>query len=101
MLKRLIDALLFDNRKLEALLARKEEREHEAFRQRCVEASRGPGEISSCTGLDDSLDACRPVVNIDGTPMVGDIDINGNPFGVTNDDSFCSGNFGGGFNNDF
>jgi len=33
--------------------------------------------------------------------MVGDIDINGNPFGVTNDDSFCSGNFGGGFNNDF
>ncbi len=25
-----------------------------------------------------------PGVNIDGTPMIGDIDINGNPFGVTN-----------------
>jgi hypothetical protein len=28
-------------------------------------------------------DTSSPVVNIDGTPMVGGIDIHGNPFGVT------------------
>ncbi len=28
----------------------------------------------------------RPAVNIDGTPMSGDFDINGNPFGVTEAD---------------
>ena len=28
-----------------------------------------------------------PICNIDGTPMVGEMDINGNPYGVTN--SFC------------
>lgn len=33
-------------------------------------------------GLFDS----GPSVNIDGTPMVGAIDINGNPFGVTESD---------------
>jgi hypothetical protein len=28
-------------------------------------------------------DTSSPIVNIDGTPMVGGIDIHGNPFGVT------------------
>jgi hypothetical protein len=34
-----------------------------------------------------TIETIHPMVNIDGTPMVGDsdIDINGNPFGVTND----------------
>ena len=27
----------------------------------------------------------RPMVNIDGTPMIGDVDMNGNPYGVTTD----------------
>ncbi|TRX53439.1 hypothetical protein [Thalassomonas sp. M1454] len=27
-----------------------------------------------------------PLTNIDGTPMCGSIDINGNPYGVTDDD---------------
>ncbi len=30
----------------------------------------------------------RPAVNIDGTPMSGDFDINGNPYGVTQSDDF-------------
>lgn len=30
-------------------------------------------------------DQYKPSVNIDGSPMMGDVDINGNPFGVTND----------------
>ena len=39
--------------------------------------------------FDDDLDTCwsdggfEPAVNIDGTPMCGDVDIRGNPFGVT------------------
>ena len=38
---------------------------------------------------DDDLDACwrdsgfEPTVNIDGTPMCGDVDVRGNAFGVT------------------
>jgi hypothetical protein len=32
-----------------------------------------------------------PSVNIDGTPMIGNVDIHGNPFGITSDDTFsCS-----------
>ncbi len=44
----------------------------------------------------------KPAVNVDGALMVGDVDTNGNPFGVTSDDSF-SGGFGGGggFGDDF
>lgn len=35
----------------------------------------------------------RPSVNIDGSPMVGDVDINGNPYGIT-------GSLGGGLDVD-
>lgn len=38
-------------------------------------------------------DDSSPSVNVDGTPMVGSIDIHGNPYGVTND-KFTSGSFG-------
>lgn len=31
------------------------------------------------------FDQWRPLVNIDGTPMVGDVDTHGNPYGVTDD----------------
>lgn len=31
------------------------------------------------------FDQWRPLVNVDGTPMVGDVDIHGNPYGVTDD----------------
>ena len=66
----------------------------------------------------EARDAGKPMVNIDGTPMMGDVDINGNPYGVTQvgsfgssggfDDNFGSGtggfsddSFGSGMNNDF
>ena len=49
----------------------------------------------------DLSDLNKPQVNIDGAPMVDDLDIHGNPFGVTQDDSFGGGGgFGGGFGND-
>lgn len=57
----------------------------------------------------DALEVGKPMVNIDGTPMMGDFDMNGNPFGVTNPDSFGGGlsgglddswSGGGGFNDD-
>lgn len=37
---------------------------------------------------DDDADSdfrSDPSFNIDGTPMLGDLDVNGNPFGVTDD----------------
>lgn len=34
---------------------------------------------------DDSGLWIEPLANVDGTPMLGDLDANGNPFGVTND----------------
>lgn len=50
-------------------------------------------------------DMSKPAVNIDGTPMVGDVDTNGNSFGVTSDNSFGSddsfSSSSGGFGNDF
>lgn len=66
----------------------------------------------------EAMDAGKPMVNIDGTPMMGDVDINGNPYGVTQvgsfgssggfDDNFGSGtggfsddSFGSSMNNDF
>jgi hypothetical protein len=45
-----------------------------------------------------------PSVNIDGSPMLGDsgIDIHGNTFGVTSDDSFGIGSsIGSGFDDSF
>lgn len=53
----------------------------------------GMGSMHSGSGMSDdgdhfgtmSHDMFKPAVNIDGTPMVGDVDINGNVFGVTND----------------
>lgn len=40
-------------------------------------------------GGNNSSASSEPSVNIDGTPMCGGIDINGNPYGVTStDDSF-------------
>ncbi|WP_087866240.1 hypothetical protein [Comamonas thiooxydans] len=38
----------------------------------------------------EAMDAGKPMVNIDGTPMMGDVDINGNPYGVTQVGSFGS-----------
>lgn len=43
--------------------------------------------------LIDSKDSCgiaQPSFNIDGTPMVGTVDLHGNPFGVTSHDSYTS-----------
>lgn len=41
----------------------------------------------TCTGSDALISTnefdSRPAVNIDGTPMLGDFDINGNAYGVT------------------
>jgi hypothetical protein len=43
---------------------------------------------------DDDDDFLNPTVNIDGSPMCGGVDVNGNPYGVTsssylsNDDSY-------------
>ncbi|RGE46650.1 hypothetical protein DZC30_02420 [Comamonas testosteroni] len=57
----------------------------------------------------DAMEAGKPMVNIDGSPMMGDVDIHGNPFGVTSPDSFGGGlsggvddswSSGGGFNDD-
>ena len=31
----------------------------------------------------DDLFGYKPIANIDGTPMMGDLDMNGNPFGLT------------------
>ena len=43
-------------------------------------------------GFDDSTDTwpviCNPFVNVDGTPMLGDVDIYGNPYGVTSAQAF-------------
>jgi hypothetical protein len=39
--------------------------------------------FSTMTSMDHSSDPMKPIVNIDGTPMFGDMDAHGNPFGVT------------------
>lgn len=39
----------------------------------------------SITNSEAMIDT-SPAVNIDGTPMCGDMDIHGNPFGVTSSD---------------
>ncbi|MDN3651494.1 hypothetical protein QWY77_01680 [Thalassotalea ponticola] len=45
----------------------------------------------SATTHADITSSSDPSVNIDGTPMVGSVDINGNPYGVTSmDDSLHS-----------
>jgi len=50
------------------------------------------GDTASSFESDDSTESnvqyskaavCKPMVNIDGTPMVDEFDLNGNPFGVT------------------
>jgi len=48
------------------------------------------GATNNVLGADDAMsstsmfdDMSRPMVNIDGTPMVGDVDIHGNIYGVT------------------
>lgn len=48
-------------------------------------------------GLDlngNAFGVTSPSVNIDGSPMMGGVDIHGNPYGVTSD-SFSVGSFGG------
>ena len=40
-----------------------------------------------------SLFDSKPAVNIDGAPMVGDVDIHGNPYGVTETDHGTSDAF--------
>lgn len=42
--------------------------------------------------------AWTPSVNIDGTPMCGSVDANGNPYGVTSHDSFGHDSFSSGSN---
>ena len=49
---------------------------------------------------DDDDDFLNPTTNIDGSPMCGGVDANGNPYGVTsspsclsNDDSYCSDSY--------
>lgn len=51
-----------------------------------VSSSRSARRVGrSC--FDDATDSCThnsdPFVNVDGTPMMGDVDIHGNPYGVT------------------
>lgn len=41
------------------------------------------GLFSFLFGSTESDVATEPTVNIDGTPMCGSVDINGNPYGVT------------------
>lgn len=41
------------------------------------------GLFSFLFGSDDSISNSEPSVNIDGSPMCGSVDINGNPYGVT------------------
>ena len=50
----------------------------------------------------------EPTVNVDGTPMCGSVDVNGNPYGVTEtddicsiDDSLSSNDYSGGFDDTF
>lgn len=48
------------------------------------ETGLGPSDFSEFTaGLHDDNAVSAPSVNIDGTPMMGAVDINGNPYGVT------------------
>ena len=42
------------------------------------------------TSFFENLFDDRPTVNIDGTPMCGDVDINGNSYGVAQSDDFVS-----------
>jgi hypothetical protein len=42
-------------------------------------------ELGGTTSDPFDFDQWRPLVNVDGTPMVGDVDIHGNPYGVTED----------------
>lgn len=58
---------------------------------------------------DDAKNSTEPTINIDGSPMCGDVDINGNPYGVTEisdcsssmDDSFTSMDSSCGFDDSF
>lgn len=69
-------------------------REEEAERQQAALAVREADDVSADDEGwvrrrdDDDADSdfCSdPSFNIDGTPMLGDLDVNGNPFGVTDD----------------
>lgn len=68
------------------------------------------GLFSFLFGSDDSISSSEPSVNVDGTPMCGSVDINGNPYGVTEipdcsssmmDDSFTSIDSSCGFGDSF
>lgn len=50
-------------------------------------------------GSSNSVPNGEPSVNIDGSPICGSVDINGNPYGVTSTDD--SINDGSCFDNDF
>ncbi len=57
------------------------------------------GILSFLFGSSNSVSNDEPSVNIDGSPMCGGVDINGNPYGVTSTDD--SINCGSCFDNDF
>lgn len=44
------------------------------------------GLFSFLFSSDDSVSNSEPSVNVDGSPMCGSVDINGNPYGVTSTD---------------
>ncbi len=58
------------------------------------------GFLSALMGISTNLSdaftdvfSSEPAFNIDGAPMVGNLDINGNIYGVTQDDHFVSDSF--------
>ena len=57
------------------------------------------GLFSFLFGSAESSVSTEPSVNIDGSPMCGNIDINGNPYGVTSTDDSIDHNSC--FDNDF
>ncbi|TMO68854.1 hypothetical protein [Pseudoalteromonas aurantia] len=44
------------------------------------------GLFSILFGSDESVFNSEPSINIDGSPMCGSVDLNGNPYGVTSTD---------------
>lgn len=57
------------------------------------------GLFSFLFGSDDSVSNSQPIVSVDGSPMCGSVDINGNPYGVTFTDDGIDHNVC--FDNDF
>lgn len=43
----------------------------------------GTGKTEELSTLDPTYGLTKPLLNIDGTPMIGNLDLNGNAYGVT------------------